>query len=164
MRCVQVCEKVQGMNVWDVVGTGLAHDGRTYSHNRRIEGYRLHAAAASASPTARSAALRERDDTGTCLRRDRRIRTTITVVQVAPAVRAAWGEQLRASHSELATRQAHGRGAAPSWASTMCSTPISAADLTIMEEGSEFLEASSHRKEVSAGRCSRPAARAGCAL
>ena len=23
MRCIQVCEKIQGMNIWDVVGTGI---------------------------------------------------------------------------------------------------------------------------------------------
>ena len=72
---------------------------------------------------------------------------TVTVVQVAPAVRAAWAEPFGLS-PEFATHQAHGGGSARAWASTMCSTPNFAADLTIMEEGSEFLERFTHKKQL----------------
>lgn len=35
MRCVQICDKVQGLNIWDVEGTG-SHTTVDISYNRKI--------------------------------------------------------------------------------------------------------------------------------
>ena len=87
---------------------------------------------------------------------------TVTVVQVAPAVRAAWAEQFNLS-PEFATRQAHGGCSARAWASTMCSTPTLPPTSPSWRRAASFSSAS-RTKRTTAGRCSPPAARAGCAF
>ena len=89
MRCIQVCDKVQTLSIWDVSGTG----GRTMidvSGNRVMKDSdcALCGQCITHCPTG---GLRERDDTmevfSALADPDK-----ITVVQVAPAVRTAWGE------------------------------------------------------------------------
>ncbi len=134
MRCVQVCDKVQSLNIWDVAGTG-SRTNIDVSGNRVIKDSdcALCGQCITHCPTG---GLRERDDTQRAFAAladpDK-----VTVVQVAPAVRAAWGEALGLPR-ELATM---GRIAA-------CLRRLGfqyifdttfTADLTIMEEGSELL-------------------------
>lgn len=89
MRCIQVCDKIQGLNVWDVIGTGSRTNVGVKNSNRiRHADCALCGQCITHCPTG---ALRERDDTDKVLAAladpDK-----ITVVQIAPAVRAAWGE------------------------------------------------------------------------
>ena len=137
MRCVAICEKVQHCAVWDFDGGGLAVD----------EDHRTRQACPSPRPGAPCAAQRiTHRPTGALVARDdvSLIMEAIldpaveTVVQVAPAVRTAWGEGLGLSREEATP----GRLAAALHAvgfDRVFDTDF-AADLTIMEEGSEFVE------------------------
>ena len=91
MRCIQVCDKIQGMHIWDVSGTG-ARTTIGVSENRDIKtaDCALCGQCITHCPTG---ALRERDDTDK-LYRALEDKDTIVVAQIAPAVRAAWGEVL----------------------------------------------------------------------
>lgn len=135
MRCVQVCDKVQNLHVWDLESTG----SRTTVHvskNRKIEeaDCSLCGQCITHCPVG---ALRERDDTDkaweTIADKDK-----ITVVQVAPAVRTAWGESLGLSREE-ATIGKIVDSLRQMGFDYVFDTTFSA-DLTIMEEGNEFLE------------------------
>lgn len=135
MRCVQVCNNVQNIGVWDAVNTG----GRTtvgVSHGRDIRSSdcTLCGQCITHCPVG---ALRERDDTGRVFEAladpDK-----ITVVQIAPAVRAAWGESLGLER-EFATVRRLVAALRKMGFDYIFDTSFSA-DLTIMEEGSEFAE------------------------
>lgn len=135
MRCVQVCDKVQNLHVWDLESTG----SRTTVHvskNRKIEeaDCSLCGQCTTHCPVG---ALRERDDTDKAWEaiadKDK-----ITVVQVAPAVRTAWGESLGLSREE-ATIGKIVDSLRQMGFDYVFDTTFSA-DLTIMEEGNEFLE------------------------
>ena len=97
MRCIQVCDKIQGMHIWDVSGTG-ARTTVGVSENRDIKtaDCALCGQCITHCPTG---ALRERDDTDK-LYRALEDKDTIVVAQIAPAVRAAWGESLGLSREE----------------------------------------------------------------
>ena len=139
MRCIQVCDKVQTLGVWDVMGTG-SRTTVNVSNGRKIENAdcSLCGQCITHCPVA---ALRERDDTDKVLAalHDPDI---VTVVQVAPAVRTAWGEQFGltpdiATEKRLATILRH------MGVEYVFDTNF-AADLTIMEEGTEFIERFTH--------------------
>lgn len=135
MRCIQVCDKVQGVNVWDLSGTG-SRTRVDVSHNRRIKESDcvLCGQCITHCPTG---ALRERSDTEKAFAAladpDR-----ITVVQIAPAVRAAWGESLDLP-PEKATVNRMAAALRALGFDYVFDTSFSA-DLTIMEEGTEFLQ------------------------
>ena len=134
MRCIQVCDKIQGLKIWDVANTG-SRTNVDVSHNKRIEESDC-ALCGQCITHCPVGALRERDDT------DRVFEALsdaekITVVQIAPAVRAAWGEGLGldrefASVERLAAALRH------IGFDYIFDTNFTA-DLTIMEEGSEFV-------------------------
>ena len=91
MRCVQVCDKVQGLGVWDVEGTGYHTTVNVSGHNSiREADCALCGQCITHCPVG---ALRERSDTNEVWKAiedpDK-----IVVAQVAPAVRTAWGEEL----------------------------------------------------------------------
>ena len=139
MRCIQVCDKVQTLGVWDVMGTG-SRTTVNVSNGRKIENAdcSLCGQCITHCPVA---ALRERDDTDKVLAalHDPEV---VTVVQLAPAVRAAWGEQFGltpdiATEKRLATILRH------MGVEYVFDTNF-AADLTIMEEGTEFVERFTH--------------------
>ena len=135
MRCIQICDKVQTLNIWDVAATG-SRTTVDVSLNRKI-------AQADCSLCGQCithcpvGALRERDDT-------RQVFAAladpekITVVQVAPAVRTAWGEFMDLS-AEQATVKRMVAALRRIGFDYIFDTNF-AADLTIMEEGSEFLQ------------------------
>ena len=134
MRCVQVCDKVQSLSIWDVSGSG-ARTTIDVSGNRFIKeaDCSLCGQCITHCPTG---ALRERDDTAKAFSAladpDQ-----VTVVQIAPAVRAAWGEAFgmdtgTATIGQLVTALRK-MGAEYVYDTTF------SADLTIMEEGTELL-------------------------
>ncbi len=135
MRCVQICEKVQGLGVWDVEGTG-SRTTVNVSRLRSIEEADC-ALCGQCITHCPVGALRERDDTETVWDAiadpDK-----IVAVQVAPAVRAAWGEQLGLTRGEATIGKIldslKKMGVDYAFDTTF------SADLTIMEEGTEFIK------------------------
>ena len=71
----------------------------------------------------------------------------IVVVQIAPAVRSAWGEGIGLSR-EMATEKRMAAAVRALGVDYVFDTNFSA-DLTIMEEGNEFLERMTHADEYS---------------
>ena len=142
MRCVQICDKVQGLHIWDVAGTG-SRTTVNVSKNRKLEEADC-AYCAQCITHCPVGALYERDDTMQVLDAlaDPEI---ITVVQVAPAVRAAWAEDFGLP-LDVATP---GRmvSALKSLGFDYVYDTNFSADLTIMEEGSEFIERFTHRDQ-----------------
>ncbi|MBE5762186.1 MAG: 2Fe-2S iron-sulfur cluster binding domain-containing protein [Clostridiales bacterium] len=133
MRCVQVCDHMQGLNIWDVFGTGsrttVGTDFENMKHNCSLCGQCI-----THCPVG---ALRERDDVKKAY--DALAdKEKITVVQVAPAVRTAWAEALDVP-SKIATEKRMVAAIRKLGFNYVFDTNFSA-DLTIMEEGSEFIE------------------------
>ena len=134
MRCIQVCDKVQSLSIWDVAGTG-SRTTIDVSGNRVIKDSdcALCGQCITHCPTG---GLRERDDTQRAFAAladpDK-----ITVVQVAPAVRTAWGEYFGLKREE-ATMERMAAVLRRLGFQYIFDTNFTA-DLTIMEEGSEFL-------------------------
>ena len=142
MRCIQICENVQTVKIWDLLGTG-SRATVDASRNRRIQDTECTYCGQCIThcPTA---ALRERDDTGIVFDAIDDP-NTVTVVQVAPAVRAAWAEQFNLS-PEFATPKRMAAALRELGFNYVFDTDF-AADLTIMEEGSEFIERFTHKDQ-----------------
>jgi len=135
MRCMMLCEKVQSLGVWDTRGSAV-HLTLGVAGNKTIEESEcaLCGQCVSHCPVG---ALRARDDTDKVFDAlhdpDK-----VVIVQVAPAIRAAWGEEFGLSREEMTV----GRLAAAVralGADYVFDTNFTA-DLTIMEEGSELLQ------------------------
>ncbi len=135
MRCVQVCDKVQSLNVWDLESTGSRTTVQV-SKGRNIEeaNCSLCGQCITHCPVG---ALRERDDTDKVWAAIDN-KKKVTVVQVAPAVRAAWGETLGLSREEATIGKIV--DALRQMGFDYVFDTTFSADLTIMEEGNEFLE------------------------
>jgi NADP-reducing hydrogenase subunit HndD len=134
-RCVSLCDKVQTLGVWRIGGTGArtsvepafgrplaqtdcAYCGQCVSH----------------CPVGALSEKSDRDRVWEALSDPE----NVTVVQVAPAVRAAWGEALGIPREEATMKRlvATLRHLGFDYVLDTCFT----ADLTIMEEGSELIE------------------------
>lgn len=141
LRCIQVCDKIQTVKIWDLLGTGSRVQVNV-SRNRAISESECTYCGQCVThcPTA---ALRERDDTG-------RVFDAIdepgivTVVQVAPAVRTAWAEYFGLDPA-FATPKRMAAALRAIGFDYVFDTNF-AADLTIMEEGSEFVERFTHKE------------------
>ncbi|MCD7724224.1 MAG: [FeFe] hydrogenase, group A [Clostridiales bacterium] len=135
MRCIQVCDKIQDMGVWEIEGTGSRTDVYV-SGNRTIEesDCTLCGQCVTHCPVG---ALRERDDTEKVWWAIDN-REKVTVVQVAPAVRTAWGEAFGMTPEE--TPMGKIVDALKRMGFDYVFDTVFSADLTIMEEGNEFLE------------------------
>ena len=135
LRCVAECEKVQHCSVWDFTGAGPNHQ-IVVKDGLRIQdaGCALCGQCITHCPTG---ALTARDDTAKVAQAllDPQVET---VVQVAPAVRAAWGEGVGLSR-DMATPERMATALRSLGFDHVFDTDF-AADLTIMEEGSEFIE------------------------
>lgn len=142
MRCIQVCDKIQGLHIWDVSGTG----SRTVvdvSRNRKFKDSdcTFCGQCITHCPTG---ALRERDDVLRVL--DALADPeTVTIVQIAPSIRTAWGESLGLTREE-ATLNRLVAALRHIGFDYIVNTDFTA-DLTIMEEGSEFLERFTHKED-----------------
>ena len=135
MRCVQVCEKVQSLGVWDVEGTGSRTTINVAGH-RTIEEASC-ALCGQCITHCPVGALRARDDTedvwDAIADPDK-----IVVAQVAPAVRTAWGEEFGLSDKEATVGKI--LDALKRMGVDYAFDTTFSADLTIMEEGTEFVE------------------------
>ena len=89
MRCVQVCDKIQSSNIWDLVGTGSrARVDVCDVYNLEDSNCALCGQCITHCPVG---ALKERDDVTTVFDAldapDK-----VTIVQIAPSIRTSWGE------------------------------------------------------------------------
>ncbi len=142
MRCVQICDKVQDMHIWEVAGTG-SRTTVDVSFNRLLKNTECTYCGQCVThcPTG---ALTARDDTNRVF--DALADPEITtVIQVAPAVRTAWAESLGLDPA-LATTGRMVAALRQVGFDYVFDTNFTA-DLTIMEEGSEFLERFTHRDQ-----------------
>lgn len=135
MRCIQICDKVQSLNIWDVEGTGSRTTVNVSGH-KTIEqsDCSLCGQCITHCPVG---ALRERDDTEKvwdALADPNKI----VVTQVAPAVRAAWGEELGFKPGEATVGKI--LDALKRMGADYVFDTCFSADLTIMEEGTEFIQ------------------------
>ena len=135
MRCIEVCDKVQGMKVWDLLGLGK------YAHVGVREGAKLSEVNCTYCGQCVThcpvGALSERDDTQKLMAAVHDP-NKVVVLQVAPAVRAAWGDGLGLSPS-MATEKRMAAAFRRIGVDYVFDTNFTA-DLTIMEEGNEFLQ------------------------
>lgn len=134
MRCIQVCDKMQTLSVWDLHGTGA----RTTVN---VAGYKsieeadcsLCGQCITHCPVG---ALGERDDTSKFLDAVADPDKTV-VVQIAPAVRTAWGEVFGLKDKDASVGKIVD-ALKKMGADYVFDTSFSA-DLTIMEEANEFV-------------------------
>ena len=135
MRCVQICDKVQKLHIWDVQNTG-SRTTVDVAGNVTIEDSdcSLCGQCITHCPVG---ALKERNDVPK-IYEALADTSKVTVVQVAPAVRTAWAEAFNLT-PEQATE---GRlvAALKRVGFDYVFDTCYAADVTIMEEGTELLE------------------------
>ncbi len=135
MRCIQVCDKVQNLKVWDLEGTGSRTTVNVAGH-KTIEqaDCSLCGQCITHCPVG---ALRERSDTGKVWKaiadKDK-----IVVAQIAPAVRAAWGEELGLASEDATIGKI--MDSLKRMGFDYVFDTVFSADLTIMEEGHEFVQ------------------------
>lgn len=135
MRCVQVCEKIQSLGVWDVEGTG-SRTTINVAHHHTIEEADC-ALCGQCITHCPVGALRARDDTekvwDAIANPDK-----IVVAQVAPAVRTAWLEDFGLSSQEATIGKI--LDALKKMGVDYAFDTTFSADLTIMEEANEFIQ------------------------
>lgn len=135
MRCVQVCDKIQSLGVWDLAGTGSRTRVDT-SKNRMISeaDCSLCGQCITHCPVG---ALYAREDTSV-VAKALNDPNKIVVAQIAPAVRTAWVESLGLDPEEITVN--HLCAALREAGFDYIFDTSFSADLTIMEEGTELLE------------------------
>lgn len=145
MRCIQICDKVQSLHIWDIAKTG-SRTTVSVSENRSI----LEAPCSFCGQCVThcpTGALSARDDKEQLFAYDAPIANPdkVVVVSIAPAVRAAWAEESGLPREEATPGKLV--AALRQMGFQYIFDTNYAADLTIMEEGSEFLERLSHKED-----------------
>lgn len=144
MRCIQICDKVQSLRVWDLAKTG-SRTTVDVSLRRNIKDAdcSLCGQCITHCPVG---ALTGRDDKRPVFSQNGFLNAKgkTTVVQVAPAVRTAWAESFRLSRKFASPRRLAGALRMMGFDHVFDTT--FAADLTIMEEASEFLDRLKHKE------------------
>jgi len=134
MRCIQVCDKMQTLSVWDLHGTGARTTVNVTGYKKIEEAdCSLCGQCITHCPVG---ALSERDDTSKFWDAIADSEKTV-VVQIAPAVRTAWGEVFGLKDKD-ATVGKIVDALKKMGADYVFDTSFSA-DLTIMEEANEFV-------------------------
>lgn len=135
MRCVQICDKIQDLHIWDVQNTG-SRTTVDVAGNITIEQSKcsLCGQCITHCPVG---ALRERDDVPKIFEALANP-AKVTVVQVAPAVRTAWAEALNLPEGKAT--EGLMVAALKSIGFDYVFDTSFGADVTIMEEASELLE------------------------
>lgn len=138
-RCIRVCRDVQGMSVYSFAGRGFNTIVSTaFEHDLLNSACSYCGQCASVCPTG---AIVEKDDTDKvwqALNDERKI----VIVQTAPAVRVALGEDLGLAPGEIVTGKMV--AALKQLGFDKVFDTNFSADLTIMEEGHEFLHRLQH--------------------
>ena len=135
MRCIQICDKVQKLSVWDVEGTGSRTTVNVSGHmNIEDAPCSLCGQCITHCPVG---ALRERDDTEKVWDALADEKKTV-VVQVAPAVRTSWGEQTGLAPEDATIGKI--MDALKRMGADYVFDTVFSADLTIMEEANEFVQ------------------------
>ena len=135
MRCVQICDKVQALHIWDVQNTG-SRTTVDVAGNISIEDSdcSLCGQCITHCPVG---ALKERNDVPK-IYEALADSSKVTAVQVAPAVRTAWAEAFNMP-AEMATEGRMAAALRRVGFDYVFDTNF-AADVTIMEEANELLE------------------------
>lgn len=142
MRCVQICDKIQGLNIWEVQNTGSRTTiGVAGNLPMSASKCSLCAQCITHCPTG---ALRERDDVPKVFAA-LADSSKVTAVQVAPAVRTAWAEALGIPE-EKATEGLMVAALKRMGFDYVFDTSFSA-DVTIMEEGNELIKHLQHPEQ-----------------
>lgn len=136
MRCVNICDKVQANHAWKVSGAGKRATIAPSFETKRLSDMRC-ALCGQCITHCPTGALTARDDCNKLLEAISNESKTV-VVQIAPSVRTAWGNAfgLSPEEADINLLAAALKAAGVDY---VFSTDFSA-DLTIMEEGSEFLD------------------------
>lgn len=135
MRCIQICDKIQDLQIWDVQKTG-SRTSVNVSFNRNIEESECSLCGQCITHCPVNA-LHVREDSERAFDAFSNP-NLITVVQIAPAVRASWAESLGLTREE-ATVGKLGDALRKMGADYVFDTNFGA-DLTIMEEANEFIK------------------------
>lgn len=134
-RCIRICRDVQGMNVYSFAGRGFNTIVSTaFEHDLKDVACTYCGQCASVCPTG---AIVEKDDTDQVWRAIND-EDKVVIVQTAPSVRVALGEELGIPAGSIVTGKMV--AALRSLGFDKVFDTNFSADLTIMEEGHEFLD------------------------
>lgn len=134
-RCIRICRDVQGMNVYSFAGRGFNTIVSTaFEHDLKDAACTYCGQCASVCPTG---AIVEKDDTDQVWRAIND-EDKVVIVQTAPSVRVALGEELGIPAGSIVTGKMV--AALRSLGFDKVFDTNFSADLTIMEEGYEFLD------------------------
>lgn len=144
-RCVSECEKVQTVNIWDMIGSGSYTSVGVKNHVKLSRSGCVYCGQCVTHCPTNALSVRNDIEKVGGYKGALNNPELVTVVQVAPAVRSAWGEAFGLS-AEQANEKVLAAVLRRIGFDYVFDTNFSA-DLTIMEEGTEFLERFTHKDQ-----------------